>query len=406
MRPLHVLNYGWPFIDGYTVRAAGLISAQRDALGWSPLVAVSPFAPLAKSRDEGFRTSTWGPDQQRNAVGRPERGWERSAVGFAPVSTSAFRAALTRLILEMRPDLVHAHHPHPVGRAARAAARRAGLPFVYEIRCFNGDYDLDHRSAYKRARGRWINALELQLARQADAVVTIADGLASRLSAGGVAERRIHVVRNSVDDQRFAPGKPRSADGKIRIGYATTFERMENLDGLVLGVAQLLERRPALRERLQVILAGEGRDLARIGTLVAERGLGDVIELPGFLPYSRIPAFLATLNLFVVPRGAFAVSAATTPLKPLEALAAGLPILASDLPALRELMGGRPDVRFVAPTPEGLADALERFIDTPWPGGDGIGERSWRAEVTKYRGIYDAARSGVLATARPAERAA
>ncbi|WP_375259526.1 glycosyltransferase [Citreimonas sp.] len=302
----------------------------------------------------------------------------------------AFRRALTGIVGDEAPAVVHAHHPHEVGRAALHAARARGVPFVYELRCFNGDYDLDSPRLSKRLRGRRVNALELDVARRADAVVTISDGLADRLRAGGVAADRIHIVRNAVDTDRFATAPARTdGAGDLHVGYATTFEAMENLDGLVEAVALLRKRRPGLR--LRATLMGTGRDFDRIEGLVARAGLNDVIDLPGFVPYSQMPDRLGALDLFVVPRRAAAVSSGTTPLKPLEALSVGLPVLSSDLPALRELMGHSPAARFVPPTPEGLAQGIERFADAPWPRSEGIEARSWRREVHRYADVYAAA---------------
>lgn len=87
----------------------------------------------------------------------------------------------------------------------------------------------------------------------------------------------------------------------------------------------------------------------------------------------------------------------TTPLKPLEALACGLPMLVSDLPAMRELLGRRPDVRFVEPEPAPLADALVGFTRAPWAGTGEIEDRARKREVHAYGAVYDHA----LAAARP-----
>ena len=210
MNVLHVLNYGWPYIDGYTTRSIGLTTAQRRHLdGVHVNVATSPFAPLAQSVDERFRTDAWNPEQQIRAVRRRgERAletpaWERAAVGLAPVTAARFEAELESVIRRTATDVVHVHHPHYVADVALRVAARLGLPAVYELRCFNGNYDLGTRSPYRTARGRWQNALEFALARDASATVTISDGLAERLRREGVADENLFVVRNSVDTSRF-----------------------------------------------------------------------------------------------------------------------------------------------------------------------------------------------------------
>ena len=395
MKVLHVLNYGWPLIDGYTIRSAALVSAQAEVMGWEPVVATTGMNAFASGRDPAFTTRQWN-EEQRVAYGEGARGWERPAFGFAPFTFPAVRRALERIIERERPALVHAHHPHQSARPAWDAARRLGLPFVFELRCFNGDYMRDSGRRHERWLGHRINRLEVALARKADQVVTIAEGLAERLVEGGVDERRVHIVRNAVDTARFRPCDERSGEnGKTKLGYATSFARMENLDGFLYGVRRLLDTRPDLADRFHITLAGDGEERKRLQVLRSELKLKDHVALPGFLPYSAMPDFLAGLDLFVVTRGNAAVAQRTTPLKPLEALAVGVPVLSTDLPALRELMGGREDVRFMPPTPEGMAAGMARFLDEPWRGTGEIGDRAWRSEVHRYGPIYEAAlRSG------------
>ena len=415
LRVLHVLNYGWPWVDGYTVRSRGLLTAQREVLGLDTVVAVSPYPAFARAQDPALVTSAWGPEQvavphREGPVGarlpRGVAGLQRPALGLSPAAHPAFVRGLVDVASEVDPDVVHGHHPAYVARASRDAARLLGLPFVYEVRCFNGDYDLDRRSPWVVARGRRQNALEEALCRDADEVVTIADGLARRVVAAGVDPGRVTVVRNAVDLGRFRPRaaqQPFQRDGVLRVGYATTFEAVEGLDTLVEAAGLAAPRLRAEGRRLEVVLAGTGRDAERIAREVSGRGLEDVVALPGFVPVGQMPALYDSLDLFVVPRRSAAVSVDTTPLKPLEALATGVPVLCSDLPALRELLGGRDGVRFVQAQAAPLADALLAFAEEPWTPAvaPDLSDRSWDAEVVRYREVYDRA----LRRRRPARAA-
>lgn len=386
-RILHVVNYGWPFVDGYTIRTAGLATAQARDLAVDVRVVTSPFEPFAQATDPRFTTAAWGPHVQVDLPGSPAS-WERPGIGLAPRTTRRMAAALDDVIATWQPDVVHAHHPHYVGSAAHRAARRAGLPFVYEVRCFNGDYDLDRRHPWARLRGRRFNQAEAALARLADVVVTISDGLARRLHAVGVAPERVRVVRNSVDTSRFRPAPPPGPGGPLRIGYATTFEAIENLDLLVEATRLAYER----GAEVTTIVAGTGRDWDRIAALVAQHGLDDVVVLPGFVPYADMPDFYHDLDLFVVPRGDATVARDTTPLKPLEALASGIPVWATDLPAMRELFADRDDVTLLPPEPGTLATMLEgAATDRPRRADGDVGDRGWAREVHRYEGVYDLA---------------
>lgn len=387
MRVLHVVNYGWPYVDGYTVRTAGLVTAQHDELGWSPHVLTSPFTPFAKATDEDFTTSAWGPHNQ-TASGGEVAGWERPGVGLAPNSSRTLREDVIAAATRHDADLVHVHHPHQVARPAIAGARELGLPVVHEVRCFNGDYDLDRTNPYHRVRGRWANHLEVVAARRAQSVVTIAEGLRRRLLDADVGE--VTVVRNSVDTSRFhadvTPG-PRP-DVRLHVGYATTFEHIEGLDLLVDALALAA---PRLDDGdLHVTLAGAGRDRDRIQGLVRDAGLDHLVSFPGFVPVSQMPGFDRALDVFLVTRHDAVVVRDTTPLKPLEAIAVGTPVWAADVPAMRELLDGHPGTEVYDPTPEALAERLLAAVaSVPARLEHGIDDRAWRREVVRYAEVYD-----------------
>ncbi len=395
-RILHVLNYGWPMIDGYTVRSMGILAAQRSALGLDARVVVSPFPSLSSAVDPSSESEHWGPRQQRSAVSgnslllKMASLAERPSLGFAPYTSASFHRRLAALIDELQPGVIHAHHPHYVGHVARQVASERRIPFVYEIRCFNGDYETRGLNPWRRLRGLIHNHRERMLCRQADAVVTICEALAKRIRSAGVSRQRIFVVRNSVDTHLFhlrAP-KPRKPRTPV-IGYATTFDPIEGIETLLKALRILLRR----GIRLRAVLAGTGRHWKTIRNLVKKMGLGSLVELPGFLPYRQMPGFYESLDLFVVPRPAGPASIGTTPLKPLEALSVGVPVLASDLPALRELLEEQPGVRFFEPSAGPLAAALAEFAAaSPRPVRPNLRGRTWDQEVRKYLKIYSAVR--------------
>ncbi len=394
LRVLHVLNYGWPNVDGYTVRAAGMLGAQKQVLGYAPVVATSPYKVFAQGQDTGFIVDGWGPDNQveagDDATGRSLAAldWERPGIGLSPVTHRRFSAHLRDVCRRERIDIVHAHHPHYVGKAAMSAADAMEVPFVYEVRCFNGDYDLDRGQIYTTLRGHWQNYREYRLARRADAVVTIADGLAKRLTRTGVAPDNVFVVRNSVNAALFAPREARKPGDALRLGYATTFDRIENLDLLIDAAVEAARRLEKEGRNLELVIAGSGRDWDRIDTLVRQRGVGSIVQLLGFVPYSRMSEFYRELDLFVIARGHATVSLDTTPLKPLEAAGCAIPILSTDVPAMRELLREQSGARFAAPKVESLASGIVAFAHDPWQGDYDIAERTWSREVGKYCDVY------------------
>jgi glycosyltransferase involved in cell wall biosynthesis len=140
------------------------------------------------------------------------------------------------------------------------------------------------------------------------------------------------------------------------------------------------------------------RDVARI--LALAEGLGNV-RVDGFQPPARVPLYLAAGDLGVVPnRSKPAISARyTSPLKVFEALAAGLPLVASDLPSLREILTHEGDALLVAPDDEaalaagiarlaGDADLRARLADA---GRARTAEHTWDARARRILAWMEAA---------------
>jgi len=384
---LHLVNYGWPHIDGYTVRTSGLVTAQHRDLGLDTRVTTGPFAAFARAGDPDFSTDAWHDGQL--TVGRTT-GWERPGLGLAPISRASTADELVGIAKATDAQLIHVHHPHYLAAPARLAADRLGIPMVYELRCFNGDYDLDRRNPYfSRIRGPLFNRHEYRQARAADAVVTISDGLADRLTGeGGVDD--VTIVRNSVDTTVFVPGQSSTArsEDRVVVGYATTFEPIESLDVLIDALAIA---RSTLRAELDLhaVIAGTGRDADRIRAHRDAVADAAWLDLPGFVPFSTMPAFLDALDVFVVPRGDAAVVQHTTPLKPLEALACGVPVVSTDLPALHELFGDHPAVRFTGTDAASMAEGIVAEARARRRADPADLDRAWRTEVEKYRPIYE-----------------
>ena len=128
------------------------------------------------------------------------------------------------------------------------------------------------------------------------------------------------------------------------------------------GVDLLVEAARELPEVRFVIAGGMPADVERIRSLAA--GV-DNVRIDGFQPPSRVPLYLAAGDVGVVPnRSKPDISARyTSPLKVFEALAAGLPLVASDLPSLRDVLESEEDAVFVAPDDSrALAAGIARLV--------------------------------------------
>jgi glycosyltransferase involved in cell wall biosynthesis len=211
--------------------------------------------------------------------------------------------------------------------------------------------------------------IRLQRLAYRSATKVAANSRASQLmlEQEGVAPSFIAVIPNGLDLDAFAERKPA---GSIRtIITVANLRREKNHETLLAAAAVLLRSRPHLR--FQIV--GDGPRRAELEELSRARGLASHVEFLGHR--EDIPSLLAAADAFVLPSRSEAF-----PNGAIEAMAAGLPVVASNVGGLRDLIqSGRTGVLVPPGNPEALAGALQSLIDNP-AGAEAIG-RAARHEV-------------------------
>ena len=210
------------------------------------------------------------------------------------------------------------------------------------------------------AKQRRLLAREARVWRLADAYVTTTRGLGSELAARFGARPRIEVVPNGVRlaaGRRFDPPERRPTPVLVYAGHLYPWK---GVDLLVSAVAHL----PDVRA---VIVGGHPAeaDLDRLRRLTERLGVQDRVDFTGLVACADVPALLAHASVLVLPTTATpSASRYTSPLKLFEYLATGRPIVASDLPAIREILTDGANAVLVPPSDErGLADGIRRVLD-------------------------------------------
>ena len=404
MRILHVLDHSIPLHSGYTFRTRSILREQQ-ALGWETFHVTGSKHHAGDGQDESvdglhfYRTPI-----ATGVIARlPLLNQKEVIDGLA--------RRLDQIIPTLKPDVLHAHSPCLNAIAALRAGKKFGIPVVYEVRAFWEDAAVDHGTSSEFGlRYRATRALETYAFRQADAITTICEGLRKDIVARGIPAHKVSVIPNAVDIGKFAVGGTPDLDLKRKlglqdkrlIGFIGSFYAYEGLDILLRAVPLMLAREPNLR----VLLVGGGPQDVRLKQLAAELGIADKVVFTGRVPHEQVQQYYDLLDVMVYPRLSMRLTELVTPLKPLEAMAQGRLLAASDVGGHRELIeDGKTGVLFRAGDPQSLADKVGALLAEPrrWPALRAAGrrfvenERNWQASVARYRGVYGALSGKVAA---------
>jgi PEP-CTERM/exosortase A-associated glycosyltransferase len=392
IRVLHVLDHSLPIASGYSYRSRSIVRFQRQ-LGIEPVVLTSP--KHGSRRDE--RVVLDGIPHYRTAPASGRLPFVRELRLMARVA-----ARIARVARDERVSVIHAHSPLLNGLPALWAARRLRLRMVYEVRTFWEDAAVSHGTFRQDSvRYRVSRALESALLRRADAVVAICQGIRNEIAARRVRPGRITVIPNGVDPAWLEP-RPRAAALAQSLGlgegpvfaYIGSFSHYEGLPFLVDAAPSFLDHLPDSR----LLIVGGGRDEAELRE--AARRAGPAVILTGRLPQEQVRDLYTLIDILVLPRRRIRLTELVTPLKPLEAMAAGTAVLASDVGGHAELIAdGETGLLFKAESRDSLAEQAARlaadsdlrrhltrnardFVER---------EHTWDRVVSRYLSVYQGA---------------
>ena len=395
MRILHVLDHSLPEQSGYVYRTLGILAAQRS-FGWETILLTTPRNHPGRPQVETLDGWTF----HRTEV--PHWKFFQTPVIRELMEMRATESGVAELIAAQRPDIVHAHSPVLTAIPARRAARRVGVPLVYEARGLWEDAAVDHGTL--RAgdmRYRLIRALETRIFRQADAVVTLSEAMRREIAGRGVPPEKISVVPNAVDTDRFGqPGQRDAAlaqalglEGRTVLGFIGSFYHYEGLDLLIDAMTKIRDQRPDVI----LLLVGGGFEDERLRKQVVRLGLEETVRFTGRVPQADVRRYYDLTDFLVYPRRKMRLTELVTPLKPLEALAEGRIVLASDVGGHREML--RDGVTGFLFAPDDAAALARRALEAIAASDQHArmreagrqfvaAERTWQASAANYHEAY------------------
>ncbi|HEY6654288.1 MAG TPA: glycosyltransferase family 4 protein [Solirubrobacterales bacterium] len=269
--------------------------------------------------------------------------------------------SLLELVQRIRPGLLMAGTPSLNGSVGRALCSAAEIPFVYDVRGFPEMTWAARLGGAESELYRLRREAETGCATAAEAVITLSETMKAELVSRGVDAGKVAVVPHVVDTHRYSPRAPDEAlarsyglDRGFVVGSVTSLTDYEGIDDLLRAVA-----RARADEDVRALVVGDGPARAGLQSLAGELGIEDAVVFTGRVAQERVVEHYALLQAFALPRRDLEVCRTVTPLKPFEAMAMGVPVIASDLPALAEpLTQARGGLLVPAGSEQALATAI------------------------------------------------
>lgn len=403
MRVLHILDHSIPLHSGYTFRTLSILREQR-LRGWETYQLTGPKQGQYSAPEEMV-------DHEWLFYRTPAaKHMARIPVLNQLAVIQQLADRVREVAKQVKPDILHAHSPALNAIAALRVGRQLGIPVVYEIRAFWEDAAVDHGTSVEGGlRYRLSRALETYAIHRAHAVTTICEGLRTEIIARGVASEKVSVIPNAVDIENFqqndAPpeeqrnsstlAKKLDLEGKTVLGFIGSFYAYEGLDLLLEAMPTMIAAQP----NVKLLLVGGGVQEDALREQAERLGVSDYVIFTGRVPHAEVPHYYNLIDILIYPRHRMRLTELVTPLKPLEAMAQGRLLVASDVGGHKELIDDNvTGWLFSAGDASALAARVLQLIDASerWPALRKAArefverERTWKKSVARYENIYTA----------------
>jgi glycosyltransferase involved in cell wall biosynthesis len=270
---------------------------------------------------------------------------------------------MDRLLPILKLDVIHTHHPVLLGQVAASKAQELDLPLVFTFHTQYREYThyipLPQHAVQTFLRDA-IHSWLREYMRRCQHIVVPSKSMLDTLVRDYGLNSHYTIIPTGIDLQPY-----RDADGEliraeknwgdeqvmISIGRLA---KEKNWHTLLLAVAQVIQDHPELR----VVILGDGPERRALEDLSSQLGISGRVEFTGEVPFSHIPLYLKAANFF-----GFASTTETQGLVTMEAMAAGLPVIAVDASGTRDILEHDRQGMLVDNQPEAIAGAIRRLLD-------------------------------------------
>jgi len=281
-------------------------------------------------------------------------------VGFAVLAATK----VAMLIPRRRYRVIHVHNPPDFLVLTALFPRLFGARLILDIHDFSPELFATRfvgKPAALRAE-RLVRLCEQLATRFATAVITAHETYRRQLEARGLPPEKITVVFNSLDERLLPKGPPPIQDNGFRVVYHGTVTPHYGLELLIEAAALVARDEP----RLRIEIYGDGDAVEQVRSRAQGLGIADRVYLSGcFLPHREVLHRVRSASAGVISNLPTSWAAAVTPTKLFEYAALRVPIVAPDLPGIREQFSSDEVRYFAAGDAFALAEALCDIAKNP-----------------------------------------
>lgn len=314
-----LLNYEFPPLGGGAATASAQIAAHMAARGVEVAVLTSHMKGLPrKERKDGYTI-------YRVPVMRKRM--DRCSLPEMGVFIAGAIIPALRLARRFKPDVMHVFFGMPTGPVGYLVSRATGIPYLLSLR---GDDVPGRQEGGLALAHRVMRPLTKVVWSRAGALVVNGVGLKERAERT-LTGKQIELVPNGIDTGLFHPAEePRKRGDKIRLLFVGRLHAQKGL-AHVLHALVALEAREL--ERVELEFVGSGPEENALKALVSTLGLAERVRFSGWVGRNDIPAHYRDSDVFVFPSYEEGM-----PNVVMEAMASGLPVIATDIPGVRQLV--------------------------------------------------------------------
>lgn len=295
----------------------------------------------------------------------PVRVYGSGVASFAVEFGWSFLCVAVRLLGEILAGRAHAVqvcNPPDVYWPLALLLRALGRPWVFDHHDLCPEVYVTRSAAPNPFVYRVLVAFEWLTLHTASAVFATNESYRRNALDRGISPDKVTVVRNGPSVAEISSAEPVAGDGSAphTIVYLGVLGPQDNVEGAVLAAEELANRRG--RTGWRMVVAGDGETLPALTKLVADRGLGDVVEFTGWLAGSAVDDLLRRATVAIQPDLPTRMNHLSTMAKTVEYLGRGVPVVAADLVETRRSAG---DAAVYVPhgTPAEYAAAIDALLD-------------------------------------------